>query len=270
MYVPMTDRACYFGDGIYEVTYCYNHRIFALEEHVERLIVSAKALDINCDFDEEELMRLIKRMTDKVDGDKLSIYFQLSRGTGIRAHEYREDMKSNLFMMIKETELRDMTKPIAVGLSEDKRHGYCGHKTLNLFANVMAFQKAMKAGYSEVILQKDNVVTECAHSNVSILKEGTVYTPYADGRIFDGIGRKHLLKACERLNVPWKYAYFDIDALYDADEIIVTASGSLCIDVNSIEGKKVCGKAQALLYEIRKNVVEEFNQETGSHIFVER
>ena len=87
MYVPMTDRACYFGDGVYDVAYCYHHKIFALDEHVERFLNSAYSLHINPKIDEVELKKLVKRMVDKVDGENLSVYMQLSRGTGYRNHE---------------------------------------------------------------------------------------------------------------------------------------------------------------------------------------
>ena len=30
MKVPMLDRGCYFGDGIYEVTYSRNYKMFAM------------------------------------------------------------------------------------------------------------------------------------------------------------------------------------------------------------------------------------------------
>ena len=33
MTVPMNDRACYFGDGVYEATLAKNGKIFALKEH---------------------------------------------------------------------------------------------------------------------------------------------------------------------------------------------------------------------------------------------
>ncbi len=42
MTVPMNDRACYFGDGVYEATLAKNGKIFALKEH---LTVSSTAPD---------------------------------------------------------------------------------------------------------------------------------------------------------------------------------------------------------------------------------
>ena len=36
MMVPMNDRVCYFGDGVYDATYSRNGVIFALDEHIDR------------------------------------------------------------------------------------------------------------------------------------------------------------------------------------------------------------------------------------------
>ena len=46
MEIPMLDRACYFGDGVYDFSLCHNGRIFALDEHIDRLYRSASMIDI--------------------------------------------------------------------------------------------------------------------------------------------------------------------------------------------------------------------------------
>ena len=44
MTIPMNDRACYFGDGVYEATMSRNYNIFAIDEHIDRLYNSAGLL----------------------------------------------------------------------------------------------------------------------------------------------------------------------------------------------------------------------------------
>ena len=34
MSIPMGDRVCFFGDGVYDATYSRNYKIFALDEKV--------------------------------------------------------------------------------------------------------------------------------------------------------------------------------------------------------------------------------------------
>ena len=46
MTVPMNDRVCYFGDGVYEATLAKNGKIFALKEHLDRFFNSAGLLKI--------------------------------------------------------------------------------------------------------------------------------------------------------------------------------------------------------------------------------
>ncbi|MEE0727924.1 MAG: D-amino acid aminotransferase, partial [Clostridium saudiense] len=35
--IPMLDRGIYFGDGIYEATFSIGNKIFALDDHLDRL-----------------------------------------------------------------------------------------------------------------------------------------------------------------------------------------------------------------------------------------
>ena len=55
MYVPMNDRACFFGDGIYEAAYTRNHIVYALDEHIDRLYDSAESLGIVVPHSKNEL-----------------------------------------------------------------------------------------------------------------------------------------------------------------------------------------------------------------------
>ena len=55
MTVPMNDRACWFGDGVYEAGMCRNYHLFALDEHVDRLFRSAALLEIQVPVSKQEL-----------------------------------------------------------------------------------------------------------------------------------------------------------------------------------------------------------------------
>ena len=44
--VPMNDRACWFGDGVYEATCTRRHNPFALDDHIRRFFNSCDMLKI--------------------------------------------------------------------------------------------------------------------------------------------------------------------------------------------------------------------------------
>ena len=59
MTVPMNDRACYFGDGLYEAVYTRNYIMYALDEHMDRLYDSAEKLGINIPHTKEEFIDVL-------------------------------------------------------------------------------------------------------------------------------------------------------------------------------------------------------------------
>ena len=88
MTVPMNDRACYFGDGVYEATLARNGKIFALKEHLDRFFNSAGLIKIDIPYTKDELAAILYDMLAKMDDKDIFIYWQMTRGTGIRQHQF--------------------------------------------------------------------------------------------------------------------------------------------------------------------------------------
>ena len=85
MKIPMTDRVCFFGDGVYDATYARNHKIFAIEDHLDRFYNSARFLKIEIPMEREELKATLEEMVNKVDDGEQFVYWQVTRGNkGLR------------------------------------------------------------------------------------------------------------------------------------------------------------------------------------------
>ena len=260
MTVPMNDRASWFGDGVYDAGPCRNYHIFALDEHVDRFFRSAAALEIVMPLGKEELKTLLKDLVQKMDSGNLFVYYQVTRGTGIRRHAFTEG-PGNLWITLIPAEISDGHNPIQLITTEDTRFLHCNIKTLNLIPSVMAAQKAEAAGCAEAVFYRPGGrVTECAHSNIHILKGGTLYTAPTDHMILPGIARAHLLRACSALHIPYLEEAFSLDDLFDADEVIVTSSSSLCLRADRIDGSPVGYKDSRTYERLRKYLLDEFYQ----------
>ncbi|GHU68520.1 hypothetical protein FACS189447_10960 [Spirochaetia bacterium] len=59
MTVPMNDRACFFGDGVYDAAICYKKTIYLLDNHVDRFFRSAGFLEIKPNFSKDELKTIL-------------------------------------------------------------------------------------------------------------------------------------------------------------------------------------------------------------------
>ena len=107
-------------------------------------------------------------------------------------------------------------------------------------------------------------MTECAHSNCHIIKEGILYTAPADNLILPGIARSHLIQNCKKLGIPVSETPYTLKELMDADEVLVTSSTKLCMSADEIDGRPVGGKAPELLKRIQDAVKSEFLEETAT------
>ena len=263
MVIPMNDRANYFGDGVYDATYSRNYKIFALDEHIDRIYNSAALLRIEIGQTKEEMKEILQEMVNKMDTGSNFVYWQVTRGTGKRNHAFPTDgSKANLWIAISPKDIVDTYKKIKLITKEDTRFFHCNIKTLNLIPSVIATQDALEAGCDETVLHRGDRVTECAHSNVHIIKNGVFMTAPTDNLILPGIARKHIIEACGRLGIPVKEEPFCLEQLMDADEVLVSSAGALCLAADRIDGKPVGGKATELLSKLQTTLLQDFLEQT--------
>lgn len=262
MTVPMNDRASYFGDGVYEATMVNNHRIFALDEHVERIFNSAKMVEIEIPYTKQEMKDILVELVQKVDSPEQMLYWQVTRGTAPRNHIFPKNVKANLWVTIKPMKVKDQGKKLALTTIEDTRFLHCNIKTLNLMINCMAANRAEALGCDESVFHRGDIVTECSHSNVSIFKDGVLITHPTDNYILPGITRKHIIEICKEHNIPVEETPFTMAQLMDADEILVSSSTQLCRSAGTIDGTPVGGKAPELVKLIQDAYMEKYLSET--------
>ena len=247
MMIPANDRGFYFGDGIYEVAMVFNRKIFALEDHLDRMAGSAALV--------------LSELTEKVDSPHQFLYWQITRGTSPRNHLF-PDVKavaSNLYVYSKPWKGVEMSDEYRLLSVEDTRFLHCNIKTLNLLPNVMAAQKAREAGCSEAIFVRDGYVTEGSHSNISIIRGGVFITHPLDNLILPGTERKHMLAYCEKLGIPVREQAFTLEEMAEADEIIVSSTSHPSMRAMELDGKAVGMKNPEIVQKLR----EEYMREVG-------
>jgi len=264
MTIPMNDRAVYFGDGIYEAALTVNRIPFGLEPHLDRLYSSARTLRIPFTMPRETLKAELMRVVDAWGSDAPAmLYWQVTRGTAPRDHNFPEGVEPNLLITIKPYYPAPMEKTLRLITTEDTRHLHCNMKTLNLIPNVMASQLAKDAGVDECVFHRGDTVTECAHSNIHILKGGRLVTHAADNLILPGITRMCLLQLARENGVPVEESAFTVREMLAADEIIVTAAGGGVHGVTEIDGKPVGGGDPALLRKLQVLYYDAFDRATA-------
>lgn len=261
--IPFNDRVHFFGDGCYEATVGANGSVYLLQDHLDRFYTSAKALDIKIPMEKEDLGKLLTELLHRVDSRVNFVYWQVTRGVEERSHSYGETLAGKLWVLIRPQKLNDPNVPIRLNDQEDTRFYHCNIKTLNLLPNVLASQGAKRGGFQETVYHRGDIVTECAHSNVSVLKDGVFYSHPNDELILRGISKTHMIQACYRLGIMVVEKPFTMDFLKNADEVIVTSSSNFCLHACELNGQPIGGKDPKTLKAIQDAVLQEFYDYTG-------
>lgn len=260
MKIPMLDRAAYFGDGVYDATTFCSNRIFAKEDHFDRFYNSCAMIGITFPLSRDELAQELQKVIDLNEEDHGLLYWQASRGTAFRDHAYSKDMKPNLMIFTMPCDLYPMDAEMKLISVEDTRFLHCNIKTLNLLPSVIAYQQAVEAGCQEAVFHRGDRVTECAHSNILMIKNGTLCAPPRDNLILPGITLKHLLMLAEQNGIPTCEEPFTMDDLRNADELIVSNSGALCARAIELDGQPVGGKDEKTLRTLQQAYTEYYNK----------
>jgi len=269
MTVPMTDRVCWFGDGVYEATAVRNGIIYCLDEHVDRFFNSASMIYIELPFTKDELKAHLRELVSKVDvtetNNEAFLYWQITRAANVpRNHVFPENTKPNLWVTVTPRKLADVYRSAKLISREDIRFFMCNIKTLCLLPSVLASEEAKKEGAEECIMYRKeangikNRVTEGSHTNVHCIKGGKLYTAPLDNLILPGIARKNLINTCEKLGIPVVQEPFSLDFLMGADEVMVTSSSNPCVAATHVDNIAVGGKAADILKKIRDELWEHY------------
>lgn len=260
---PITDRGLYFGDGVYDAAMVRNRKIFALDDHLDRFYNSLRLLRIEPPMERSELAATLNDLVSRLDSDAPHmLYWQSTRAAAHRKHAFPAGAKATLMAFAEACPLDRHDHPYKLITVEDTRFLHCNIKTLNLIPNCMAMQRAVEAGCDEVVFHRGDRVTEGAHSNLAIIRDGVFCTPPADELILPSITRKHFLDLCDKLGIPSRVAPFTVDELLTADEIMILSTGSHCIRVCEVDGKPVGGKASELLEHLQQAYQQEFIEGT--------
>ena len=264
MNIPFNDRVHFFGDGVYEFCMVRNYKIFAYEEHIDRMFRGAELLDIKIPYTKEEIYDILCDLIKKVDSPDQFCYWQLTRGTHIRNHTYPDDMQANLWVVLRPGKIKDMEKNVSAITEPDKRFFYCNIKSLNLLPSVMYAQKAERAGvYETILFREGGRVTECSHSNCNIInKDGVFQTAPTDELILPGIARKHLIEGCKALGIEVSETPFTVEDLMEAQEIIISSTTGPCMICDNVNGTPVGGKAPEKIRALKDYVMNKYIEET--------
>jgi D-alanine transaminase len=242
--VPVWDRGFLFGDSVYEVFRMYRACCWLETEHLARLRRSLKELE----FPPHDLDRLIERMYRTIAASGIAegtVYVQITRGVAPRQHAFPHPAVPSTELIVvrpyddgptaklRETGVRAISHP-------DLRWKRCDIKTTNLLGNVLANEKAHRAGCHEaVLIDSSGLVTEATHTSLLWVRHGRLEGTPEGPEILPGMTRQLTLRLVEKIGMPFAVSRVTLEELLDADEIILVGTTSEVLSIVELDGRRI-------------------------------
>lgn len=240
--VSVEDRGFQFGDGVYEVVRVYGGRPFALAEHLERLQRSAREIELSLPLALGELAVVAEELVARAGIAEAELYIQVTRGAARRNHLFPEDARPTLVMTVRSVRLippelrehgvRALTVP-------DERWARCDIKSICLLPNVLAKERAHRAGAFEALFVRDGLVMEGTSSNVFAWTGEALVTPIADHRILAGITRGFILRLAQQLGYRTEERDLPLAELRSAREVLIAGTVTELLAVIAVDGEPI-------------------------------
>ena len=258
--VSVFDSSVQGGDAVWEGLRIYDGKIFKLDAHIRRMINSAKAMAFESIPDSEEIKQaLFETLKANKMFDEAHVRLTLTRGqktssgmspkfnkygpTLIVLAEWKKPVYDNSGIKLITSSIR-RNPPQSL---DSKIH----HN--NLINNILAKIEANLAEVDDaVMLDIYGYISETNATNIFLVKDKTLYTPFADSCL-PGITRSVVLTLAETNNISCKEKRCTITEMYTADEMFVTGTMGEITPVILVDGRIIgSGKKEHITAQIQE------------------
>lgn len=266
--ISVFDHGLLYGDGVFEGLREYNGRVFKLDEHIDRLFMSAHAIALNVPVSRDEIKNIICETIRKNNLNDSYIRVVFTRGIGDLGLDPRKCPKPTVFVIadkiqlypgeIYENGLSVVTVPTRRNLNESLNPAI---KSLNYLNNILAKIEANNVGVMEgLLLNNDGYVTECTGENIFAFSKNILSTPPVHAGALDGVTRGCVIEIAGEMGLTVKKeGHMTRYDLYNAEECFLTGTAAEIVPVTKIDGRLIGngmgGKITKRIREMFKEVV---------------
>ncbi len=263
--VSVFDHGFMYGDGIFEGIRLYNKNVFKLQNHMDRLFRSAKAICLDLPWTKQEIMNAVCDACRTNNLTDAYIRLIISRGKGKLGLSPFTCSDPQLIIIADQIQLyapelyENGLKAITV---PTRRNSHAALppmvKSLNYLNNILAKIEAQKLGYQEcLLLNNEGYVAECSGDNVFIVFDGKLITPPVSCGSLGGMTREATIDCATKLGievVEKPLTRFDV---WTADECFLTGTAAKLIPLVELDSRTIgngkCGP-------VTKKLLQAFNE----------
>jgi branched-chain amino acid aminotransferase len=271
--VSVFDHGLLYGDGVFEGIRFYNGRAFRLQAHLERLILSARAIALEIPYNIEALAQAVVDTIAAAPTNDGYLRMVVTRGAGplgidpSRCHSPQLFIIADTLHMVSERVRSEGAKVI---IAATRRLGADGLdpriKSLNYLNHILARMEATHAGADEaILLNSAGRIAEGSADNIFIVQRGELLTPPVIEGALDGITRQVVIELAEKLGIKFREIPLAPYDLFTADECFLTGTGAELIPVGLADGRPIPQCPGPIYLRLAAAFKELVSQEVFSH-----
>ena len=247
--VHVLSHSLHYGTAVFEGIRAYSTSkgpaIFRAQEHMDRLLDSAKIIQMEVPYSAKDLLEATKTL---INDNKLESCY----------------IRPICFFGYKEMGLNPSFNPVEVSIATWEWGTYLGEEGLakgirckmsswtrldsrimsphakssaNYLNSGFAKREAVRCGYDEAILLNLNgFVAEGPGENLFMIKDGVVYTPPVEDCVLKGITAKSVMEIASHLGYEVQHKSLIRDELFLADELFFTGTAAEVTPIREIDG----------------------------------
>lgn len=190
--VPLSNIEYSYGFGVYESIRVSNGIIYFIEDHIERLMESARIIGLIHTLTPESVSSAIAALIAKNEVQTCNVKILL---IGARTPE---DAQLNILCLNPLFPDKKLYRDGISTVTYEYERAFPHAKTLNMLQSYLAYRKAKEAGaYDALLLDREGRINEGTRTNFFCIKDKTLFSPKEED-ILLGVTRKAVLKVAAK------------------------------------------------------------------------
>lgn len=262
--VSVYDHGLLYGDGVFEGLRSYSGKVFRLQEHLDRLWDSAKAIWLEIPMTREAMAKSVQE-TLAVNGIKDGyIRLVVTRGAGTLGLDPNRTSHPQVIIITDHISLypeelyRKGLEIVTVSVMRNHPAALSPRiKSLNYLNNILAKIEGMQAGCVEALmLNVKGEIAECTGDNIFLVRNGLLLTPSIEAGILEGITRQAVIDLARQTGREVRECPLTKHDVYIADECFLTGTAAEVIPVVKVDSRKIGDGAPG---PITRDLMERFH-----------
>ncbi len=229
--VPVSIREVFFNFGVYESVKVLRGTAVFLEDHLERLLDSARLLEIPQPYSSDEIFSMVYRLIDADRIGRATMRIQLIGGTKPMLFIYYTDLPAY------PAEYYTKGVPLIIYPGERVMPEV---KSTSLLLNYVALREAERQGAFEALFEdRRGCSIEGTRSNLFAVRGRTLIT--AREGVLAGVTRKHIIEHARDIGLEVSYQCVTTDELTSGsfDELFISSTSMGAIPVKQVGSSSI-------------------------------